>query len=344
MNLPQLPNRPILLTTTVPVPVGAVREPQDKYALQPAFNEALLLDEIRFDYLRPQTGLPTAAQGVNPWNDIRVELTMGGSISFTYQPVPLSALNTSPNPYLWNFAYNSVVFRLPKPLYLNPGDMFVPRFHNNWINDVDIQVTYAARRTPVRPAENWYPYVSSFTSQQFNVLPGTDSFLLESTPSDLVNPYDVPLLVDRLVGFIGTNAPRGYFGQVQRNPCDYAGDYLNVRLFDSAERPIVRDLTPFNMLFNLQGRAWQMKSILHPHEYYLAQISYENNAAQFYDPPLLPPPSRQPSSMTANIVMIGSRRADAAYTKRRLDSLDIPTKFGPAKVRPDWNLPKFRKG
>lgn len=342
MQLPQLPNRPLLLTTTVPVPPKNVREPPDKYALQPAFNEALLLDEIRFDYLkfwdeetRPEEG------GAFPWNDIRVEFTMGGSISFTYQPVPLSALNTSPNPYLWRYGQNSVVFRLPKPLYLNPGDMFVPRLHNNTDREIQVQVTYATRRSPVKPAENWYPYITSYTSPQFTMSKDTESFLFESAPSDLVNPYDVPLLVDRLMGFIGTAGPMSPdFGGSPMNPSDYVGEYVNVRLFDSNERPIVRDLTPFNMLFNMQGRAWQMKAILHPHEYYIAQVSYEDNAAQYYTPnnenPLL--------DARANIVLIGSRRADAKYTDRRLDSLDIPTKYGPAKVRPDWNLPNLRKG
>lgn len=329
----QLPNRPILLTTTVPVPAGDVREPPDKYALQPAFNEALLLDEIRFDYLQFYDYSTSPGEGgAFPWNDIRVELTMGGSVSFTYQPVPLAALNTSPNPYLFRYGYNSVVFRLPKPLYLNPGDMFVPRFHNRTQRNIEIQVTYAARRTPVRPSENWYPYITSYTTAQFPMTASTDSFLFESTPSDLVNPYDVPLLVDRLVGYIGGPGPLSESGT---SIYDYVGEYLNVRLFDSNERPIVRDLTPFNALFNLQSRAWQMKAILHPHEYYIAQLSYENNAAQYV--------VNTSIYNNANIILIGSRRADAKYTDRRLDSLDIPTRFGPEKVRPNWNLPHLQK-
>jgi hypothetical protein len=345
--LTQLPNRPLLLSTRFPVPANSVASPPDEVALIPAFNEPLFLDEIRFNYI-------SQTSGTRPENDVRVELTMGGSQQLTHLPVPLAALNTSPQPNnlttgptlagagVLYTPENGVTFRLPKPMYLGAGntvDRLIPRIHNNTNTAITMSVSYACRRAEkgIEPEENWYPFIASYRTPQFQLDSATAPFLFESSPNDLVNPYSVPLLVDRLVGFIGTDSalPAGGY-----NSRVYVGELINVRLLDTNGRPVVRDLTIFNGLFNLQTNSWQARGIIRPHEYYIAQISYDNNtAANLLIPGILGTPIT-----TANIVLIGSRRADKVYANKPLNDLDIPQQPGrPAVAQIFRNLPFERK-
>jgi hypothetical protein len=349
----QLPNRPLLLSTTFAVPAGTVRQPADGYALTPSFDEPLFLDEIRFNFVNKATN-------TRPENNILVELSMGGSQQLTNLAVPLAALNTSPQPT--NFTtgpnvagsgviytpQNGVTFRLPKPMYLNATnyvDKLTPKIHNNTTQPLTVTVSYACRRAAqgIIPEEIWYPYVTAYRTPSFQLDSNTLPFLFESNPSELVNPFSVPLLVDRLVGFIGCdtqiidNATGGYQNR------SYVGELINVRLLDTNGRPVARDLTPFNALFNLQNNAWQARGMLRPHEYYIAQVSYDNNtAANLVVPGIIGTPVT-----TANVVLIGSRRADSVVADRPLDTLDIPQQPGRPHT-PDivTNIPSIlqRKG
>ena len=266
--------------------------------------------------------------------------------------MPLAALNTSPQPRnlttgpavtglgVLYTPYNGVTFRLPKPLYLNAAnysDKLTPRIHNRTATAITVTVSYACRRAEkgTVPQENWYPFVTSYTSPDFQLNSSTAPFLFESSPGDLVNPFSVPLLVDRLVGFIGTNSALPAAGYNSRA---YVGELINCRLLDTNGRPVVRDLTAFNALFNLQNNSWQARGIVRPHEYYLAQISYDNNAAaNLVVPGILGTPVTN-----ANIVLIGSRRADSVYADRPLDNLDIPQQPGrPAVATIIDNIPRI---
>lgn len=343
--LTQLPNRPLLLSTTFQVAANSLASPPDGYALVPSFDEPLFLDEIRFNYI-------SQVNGTRPENDVRVELTLGGSIQLTNGPVPLAALNTSPQPYnlttgpavtgagVLYTPRNGVTFRLPKPMYLNATnfvDKLTPRIHNRTNTAITVSVSYACRRAEkgVVPAENWYPFISSYTTPSFQLNSSTAPFLFESSPGDLVNPFSVPLLVDRLVGFIGTNSAlpaAGYNSRV------YVGELINCRLLDTNGRPVVRDLTAFNALFNLQNNAWQARGLIRPHEYYIAQVSYDNNAASS----IIIPGALGTPITTANIVLIGSRRADKVYADRPLNDLDIPQQPGrPAVATIVDNIPNI---
>jgi len=344
----QLPNRPLLLSTQFTVPANTVRGPSDDYALVPSFDEPLFLDEIRFNYI-------SQTAGTRPENDVRVELTMGGSIQFTNNPVPLAALNTSPQPY--NFTTgpvgigfpgdyipkNGVTFRLPKPLYLNATnfvDKLVPKIHNNTSTAITMTISYACRRAQkgIIPNEIWYPYLANYRTPSFVLSNTSQPFLYESSPNDLINPFSVPLLVDRLVGFIGTDTPQPVLLDYKNR--SYVGELINCRLLDTNGRPVVRDLTPFNALFNLQNNAWQARGVLRPHEYYIAQISYDNGVASTLFTNIPPPPTT-----TANIVLIASRRADSVYANRPLDDLDIPQQPGrPAVAKIFTNMPAILKG
>ena len=120
----------------------------------------------------------------------------------------------------------------------------------------------------------------------------------------------------------------------------YVGELINCRLLDTNGRPVVRDLTIFNALFNLQNNAWQARGIIRPHEYYIAQVSYDNNAAAN----LLIPGILGTPITTASIVLIGSRRADKVYANKPLNDLDIPQQPGrPAVAEIFQNLPFERK-
>jgi hypothetical protein len=344
----QLPNRPLLLSTRFSVPANSVRSPSDDYALVPSFDEPLLLDEIRFNYV-------SQATGIRPENDVRVELTLGGAVQFTNNPVPIAALNTSPQPYnlttgptasglgVLYTPRNGVTFRLPKPLYLNATnfvDKLIPKIHNNTATAITMTISYACRRAQkgVIPDEIWYPYVATYRTPQFQLNSTTLPFLFESSASDLVNPFSVPLLVDRLVGFIGTDSALPAAGYNNRS---YVGELVNCRLLDTNGRPVVRDLTAFNALFNLQTNSWQARGMIRPHEYYIAQISYDNGTAST----LVVPGLGGTPITTANIVLIGSRRADSVYANRPLvERLDIPQQPGRDGVpHIQDNLPRFRR-
>jgi hypothetical protein len=357
---PQLPNRPLLLSTTFTIAANSAAVPPDEFALVPAFDEPLFLDEIRFNYL-------SYSGNIRPQNDVRVELLMGGSQSLTHLPVPLAALNTSPQPFLFSnivqtipalpastqgvIPRNGVTFRLPRPMYLNAGnyvDRLYPKIHNNTAYPITMSVSYACRRAEkgIEPAENWYPYIASYTTPQFQIDSATQPFLFESTANDLVNPYSVPILVDRLVGFIGSNRVIGQGASNIGYPDETnLGELIYAKMLDSNGNPVVRDITIFNALFNLQNNAWQGKGLLYPHEYLITQVTYENNLAQNFGllgPP--PPPPLTAPLTTANVVMIASRRADKAYTERPLNDFGIPQQPGrPPVVEYNPNLPRLRK-
>lgn len=290
-----LPNRPLLVTTGFSVPANAIRDPQNKFDLVNPYKEPVFLDEIRFDYIQDTAGIYST-------DDVKVELLIGNTL-LTNKPIPIASLNTSFNPHVGSQATrttNGIVYKLAKPLILNPEDVLTPRIHNGLAVALNMQITYVMRRIAggIDPSQIWYPYIANWTSSTFTIQSSTAPFVIESTQSDLVNPHDVPLHLDRMIG---------YTAKLNTSYPNAAAVVLNLKMLDAAGNAFIRDQTPFASVFNMSDWTFKMNALLQPHEFFIVQLSYENDGQYL---------ANALSDYDARITMIGYRPADVNIGKR----------------------------
>lgn len=183
------------------------------------------------------------------------------------------------------YIYQTYIWKLPKPLYVPAGSVLIPTFQHTGLfqNTVEISVTYNCRSFPVGtppPEKLSLPYVAAYTSKTFE---RSETETDESTETDLVNPFSVPLHIQRFVGRLQvfqsnvsvaqetppTTTAAGS-GRVADAPTSY--ENWQIKMVDMLGRPIVQDFTPFRMVFDAQSRSWEMDNgaVMDPNSYIIA--------------------------------------------------------------------------
>ena len=277
---------PILLSASVTIGQGQQLEISDPTALTNPSRNAMLLDEIRIRVLEIQEPLLIRAQ----FRLGRVPLTNGF--------VPIGCFGKS----LLPGDATQFTWKLPRPMYIPPGEFLAAQFQ--YASDVVaafpsaspvVQVLYCGRSLASdfpRPAEIDVPWVAAFIPPPR--ASGVADYIDVSTESDLVNPFDVPVKVQRFIGF--------FFGSASSVKeavgfADLTGAaYMTVRAADSRGRIMVRDSTPFSHLFSHIDKSWDVNTVLEPHGFYLFQLdrAYSTYTAL--------------SKLQACISMVGSRK------------------------------------
>lgn len=167
--------------------------------------------------------------------------------------------------YLWKFQ---------KPLYVPEGGVVVAKLFNNSTVTIGARLGYVCQEAPGPVPPEWcIPFAASYTAP--GGIGGAALFTDVSAESDLVNPYDEPVFVRRMVGRIARDrlVDAQYFNQA------LVGSALQLRMTSSSGRAVLRDSAPFTHVFPPTHKQWLTNSVLPPQGYYVAAI--EQNYASF---------------------------------------------------------------
>jgi|CXWL01.1.fsa_nt_gi hypothetical protein len=277
---------PILLSSSLDLASGATGIPPLQ-SLQSPFREAMMIDSVKF-LVRGLLPSASPTTGYNFAGMVRTRFKMGRiELSHDFIPVGMygpaiqdpTATGTPPEATQATFAedgggvtYTLSHFRwiLPRPLYVPAGSVLVPSIQRI-LDDgfpgttLTIDVSYSGRRLAQDPLpkEIDVPYVALFAPPE--TVPGVATSA-SSADINLVNPFLVPLHVQRLMGRImnRTTSP---------NLFDQLGGAVQVLMKDSYGQNMVRDFLPWNMVYDVNRRAWTINQVLKPKERYYASIT-----------------------------------------------------------------------
>lgn len=180
-------------------------------------------------------------------------------------------------------SFANFVWRLKTPLFVPAGAVLLPKFqHRNLIpDDITAQITYSGTvLTPnYRPRKLVLPWVAYWAAAGVRYDTASSQVSLES---DLVNPWDEPLFVQRLTGRIN------YSGNISSVPpserfamglnttgnglAEMAGKYYTVRMTHSSGANIIQNQTKFESAFYGGTRAWDIEVRIPPHSHFIVQL------------------------------------------------------------------------
>lgn len=324
---------PIILQTRITVPAGGSMGVADPTKLENPFQGPMWLEEIRFR-------LPTLAAGPGVgWSSLRVELKLG-DIPITNGYVPISLLgkvlnegsfgNTTINTNaavtneIWLQSYT---WKLPKPLYIPAREYLKPQMYFDpypGAAPIDVVITYSCRPIPAGtppPAKIRLPWVAFYQPPYIAVPTNGSDVFNTSAPSDLYNPFQQDLHVERFLGRfmvqggyalpgLGfSDGEDGYaFGDLNSARVDLTTTLPTQGTFvsgqDSFNNILIRDPTPFAHVFDFLDRAWTVHATLPPQGYYLFKI---DRMWGNYNPTTISPTPAPGFSATVGISMVAWR-------------------------------------
>jgi hypothetical protein len=251
-----------------------------------------------------------------------------GEFPLTNGFVPIYAFGRAENPVaeqvtsgsdggVIKFGYAQYTARLARPIYLPEGAAVRPQLQHRGqsTSPADVQISVFGRmldrRSPL-PTSLKLPYWAVYVSKSFALgLADAET----SSESDLYNPFDVPLHLERFVGrinylyaigvneSISTELEGESLAQVPslRN---YMGDALAqllVTITDSNGFPVVKRPTPFRLVFDHYTRSWPLTHQLPPRGFYRVELT---NTAPFFAG------VAQPVTLQPTISMMGWREVE----------------------------------
>lgn len=173
---------------------------------------------------------------------------------------------------------NEFVWRLPHPLYVPADSVLIPQFQHRGLinNEVIVRISYSARSIApgaAPPKKLAIPYAAFYAAKLIDAaVVGTDN----SFETDLVNPFDEPIIIQRFGGriFFIQNAFGSTFAQEATDLAgDQAGANYTVRMQDSFGRNLIQNFIPFRTAFSGVTRTWEVdRAVMDPKSYYMAYI------------------------------------------------------------------------
>lgn len=276
--------------TTAALTAGTTTGVNNINQLRNPLQVPILVDEIIFNIDQTtafQTGIPSINGG-----DLRVQLRLGTD-QITQAYVPIWSLGKSHNMCaganstggsaggaVTNIQLNSSIYgmRLSSELILYPGEYIEPMFYHAGVLDtgsITPRIIVKGRAMSAGAKRQSLPWVSFFAGV---LQPANANATEETRETDLVNPFGVPLYVDRMSGLIAARIVSGpsvgIFGPYGIPAAIDAGlNYCLMRLADESGRPIIRDQTPLGHIFQMQTYTWEMKSTMPPNSFYKAYLA-----------------------------------------------------------------------
>lgn len=275
---------PLLLRAQVSLQPAGEMGIADSTLLENPFQGPMWLDEIRFR-------LPGIAyDSGSPWGSLYCKLKLG-NLPLTQGNVPISLFGKALNDSVENTAATSggpfvFTWKLPKPLFIPARDYLRPIFYYAPFSGAaaaNITVAYACRPLPVgtpTPKTLQVPWVAAYVPPMQATGVAAADRVDESQPSDLYNPWDQDLHVQRFVGRLlvqGNTAVEetGLMGLASASPqlqafgagVDAATGTM-ITAQDSQNNILIRDPTPFAHVFDFVDRAWTVNCVLPPKGFY----------------------------------------------------------------------------
>lgn len=231
--------------------------------------------EIRFQIL------PTAGDSLT-----------GGAFSCSLKYMGKEDLTNSFVP-VWSFArsYNMIDemglnadngvlgfrMKLKRPLWIPKGGYLTAEFMNMGLtaNSATARIGLAGRMLldePNPPRKLFLPYVSSWTSKQFDAYGVADTD--QSTENELVNPFDAPLRVYRFThhtNLFDTSGAKNH--EYDNNYADVDSNLFQVKIMGSNGFAVVPVFSTINQVFQRMTRSWEIEHELGASGYYIAYLN-----------------------------------------------------------------------
>lgn len=199
---------------------------------------------------------------VSGFSNIRDRDNAAGSIYST----PGTAVVASVRSYTWRLKY---------PIPIPAGAVLTPLFEHLGQNPFDlvVDIAYFCRTLPPDykfPARVMIPWVSSFNSNSYDEVNETAAGTELSPESDIMNPFNVPLEISRLVG--NETLMRGIDND--EDISDHRFRLGRIAIRGSRGDEIARAPTVFNTLFPTDWLAWDIPGawIMRPGEFYKVNL------------------------------------------------------------------------
>lgn len=172
-------------------------------------------------------------------------------------------------------------WKLPRPLFVPSGAVIVPTFEHRGVTQgpVDVQISYSGRQLSMGarpPPVICAPWAASYVSIPFqDTVTGTDL----SRETDLVNPFDVPIHLQRFTGRLSVASLAVTVGvanaQIYSDAFTYGAELdMTVTMADSAGNFVVKNALPFRQVFGGSTRSWEVHGIMPPRSFYAVLVQH----------------------------------------------------------------------
>jgi hypothetical protein len=165
---------------------------------------------------------------------------------------------------------NGFQIKLAKPMWLAPGELIEVMLSNANFRapfNVTFYVAGVGVQSLTPPKERWLPYLTSFESQV--ITGGVVTAISEaSDPTELGNPFAVPLHIEHLIGRVlttnTTNPAVQNFTDRDLHPSWFS---TTVRLTDNQDNAWIAVPTPMAIAFDATFRSWRVRHMMPPRGY-----------------------------------------------------------------------------
>ncbi len=315
---------PLILQAQITPPLGGGSFGlADTTRLENPFQTPMWIDEIRFRLA------DSAVLGGPSWSRLKVELKLG-NITLTNGFVPIGLLGKVLNDSFGETrAPICFTWRLPKPLFIPARELLRPTLYLEPFTANDLKtvtIIYCCRPLPVgtpTPTTLQIPWVTYFKPPNL-VMTGAVDTTNQSTPSDLFNPWDEELRVQRFTGrlmgsYTGAGIEDSDYMSLASAQVNLAtgkptyGTFVSAQ--DSFNNILIRDATPFAHVFDFIDRAWTVNCVLPPKGFYLFTVDRYWSG---YTPTL------GTTTATVGIGMVGWREVTAKNQIDRRNLVPLP--------------------
>jgi hypothetical protein len=265
---------PVILQGVTPaVAADVISAPLDARGLQNRTDKIVRIDEIRF---RPSD--------LDVFGYANVQLRLGNEpITAGFVPLPAMTwpVGDFANEYGQSFG-SGFYARFSKPVYLAPGERITAQWsHSLAGRSPSLAITVICQDAGVMLDRGFVPWFSFYKPPAR--ADGTGDFEDTSTEANLSNPFDDSILVERLIGRTFAGAETILQPDQSTNPLGEFGiafDGLRIRIEDQDAIQIVRDGTPFGLVFDFVRKSWIVNSTLRAKGFY--RVSLQSNFSTEY--------------------------------------------------------------
>jgi len=236
--------------------------------------------------LAPQPGIRNPESGWFGVERLTIETDTGGvdgilvEIKYRDNPitngfVPVGAVTRSVNRRFETGAAKSVAsFDFSKPLWLAPSEYLTVNVQNTLVSGAsgltNVNMCAHGKRVFTEPSEVWLPYLSAYLGPVYTDNTGNAISDQSAAGAQLGNPFDVPLLVERIFGRVLTaSAAAGPFNDNDPSPIWLT--YL-LRISDQEDHFWTPFPTPLPLVFKTIDRAWNVNVNLDPKGFLRAEF------------------------------------------------------------------------
>jgi hypothetical protein len=257
---------PVILTGTISgLAANVVGSMTDERALQNWTKSPLRVDEIHFQPINDMGTIPSAP--------VLFEIQMRvGNAPITNGFISLYSM-TWPKERAYEHRYRGRRISFSKPVYLAPGErIHVLARHSATGQTWDLEVLAWTRATPAIRLQHFLPWICGYTSVARVENAGVFS---EQIGRDVFNnSFNVPIHVERFIGRMFYNAEEIEgetilsVGSTNTAIYRFPYDQVRVRIEDHLGNKVVRDRTPFGVVFEGIRKSWVVNVLLQPKGFY----------------------------------------------------------------------------